>query len=81
MEKSEVSERCQGYIWDFIIIFVCVCNKVLLKYEGDRESFWHRHQKRAKEYPFASITNGVNILSNESKECLEAAKTSPDPLP
>ena len=22
-----------------------LCNKVLLKYEGDRESFWHRHQK------------------------------------
>ena len=22
-----------------------LCNKVLLKYKGDRESFWHRHQK------------------------------------
>ena len=21
-----------------------LCNKVLLKYKGDRESFWHRHQ-------------------------------------
>ena len=39
--------------------FVCVCNKVLLKYKGDRESFWHRHQKWAKEYHFASISNGV----------------------
>ena len=28
-----------------------LCNKVLLKYKGDRESFWHRHQKGAKEYP------------------------------
>ena len=27
-----------------------LCNKVLLKYKGDRESFWHRHQKGAKEY-------------------------------
>ena len=38
---------------------VCVCNKVLLKYKGDRESFWYRHQKGAKEYPFASVSNGV----------------------
>ena len=28
-----------------------LCNKVLLKYKGDRESFWHRHQKEAKKYP------------------------------
>ena len=26
-------------------------NKVLLKYKGDRESFWHRHQKRAERVP------------------------------
>ena len=25
-----------------------LCNKVLLKYKGDRESFWHRHQKGAE---------------------------------
>ena len=25
-----------------------LCNKVLLKYKGDRESFWHRHQKWAE---------------------------------
>ena len=28
-----------------------LCNKVLLKYKGDRESFWHRHQKRAERVP------------------------------
>ena len=28
-----------------------LCNKVLLKYKGDRESFWHRHQKRAEKVP------------------------------
>ena len=28
---------------DFFLC-VCVCNKVLLKYKGDRESFWHKHQ-------------------------------------
>ena len=26
-------------------------NKVLLKYKGDRESFWHRHQKGAERMP------------------------------
>ena len=25
-----------------------LCNKVLLKYKEDRESFWHRHQKGAE---------------------------------
>ena len=25
-----------------------LCNKVLLKYKGDKESFWHRHQKGAE---------------------------------
>ena len=28
-----------------------LCNKVLLKYEGERESFWHRHQKGAERVP------------------------------
>ena len=28
-----------------------LCNKVLLKYKGDRESFWHRHQKGAERIP------------------------------
>ena len=28
-----------------------LCNKVLLKYKGDRESFWRRHQKRAERVP------------------------------
>ena len=32
-----------------------LCSKVLLKYKGDRESFWHRHQKGAKEYPPSSL--------------------------
>ena len=31
--------------------WVCVCNKVLLKYKGNRESFWHRHQKGAERVP------------------------------
>ena len=28
-----------------------LCNRVLLKYKRDRESFWHRHQKRAERVP------------------------------
>ena len=36
-----------------------LCNKVLLKYKGNRESFWHRHQKGEKEYPLASVSNGL----------------------
>ena len=28
-----------------------LCNKVLLKYKGERESFWHRHQKGAERVP------------------------------
>ena len=32
-----------------------LCNKVLLKYKRDRESFWHRHQKRAERVPSASL--------------------------
>ena len=36
-----------------------LCNKVLLKYKGNRESFWHRHQKGEKEYPLASVSSGV----------------------
>ena len=28
-----------------------LCNKVLLKYKGDRESFWHKHQKGAERVP------------------------------
>ena len=28
-----------------------LCNKVLLKYKGDRESFWHRHQKGVERIP------------------------------
>ena len=34
-----------------------LCNKVLLKYKGNRESFWHRHQKGAeKSTPLLVLT-------------------------
>ena len=28
-----------------------LCNKVLLKYKGDRKGFWYRHQKGAERVP------------------------------
>ena len=34
-------------------------NKDLLKYKGDRESFWHRYQKRVERVPLASVSDGV----------------------
>ena len=36
-----------------------LCNKGLLKHKGHKESFWHRHQKGQKEYPLASVSNGI----------------------
>ena len=46
------------------------CNKVLLKYKGDRESFWHRHQKGAETVPpqiiFFKIKNIGNSLTVDS---------------
>ena len=32
-----------------------LCNKVLLKYKGDRQSFRHGHQKGAERVPPASL--------------------------
>ena len=61
-----------------------LCNKVLLKYKRDRESFWHRHWKGDGECPLVSVSNGVIYLLisyyNESKECLKFVKILPDPL-
>ena len=50
-----------------------LCNKVLLKYKGDRESFWHRHQKGAKEYPLlvfsCMLYSHPHSLLMKRKEC------------
>ena len=62
-----------------------LCNKVLLKYKGDRESSDIDIRRGQKEYPLASVSNGVIYLLisyyNESKECLKFVKILPDPLP
>ena len=41
-----------------------LCTKVLLKYKGDRESFWHRHQKGAERVPPASLQ--LDVISVQS---------------
>ena len=72
----------QGQRWGLITQNFCVI--VLLKYKGDRESFWHWHQKGVKRVPLASVSHGViySLISyySESKECLEVGKTSLDLL-
>ena len=39
-------------------------NKVLLKYKGDRESFWHRHQKGAERVPPCLSSTGCYIVTS-----------------
>ena len=59
-----------------------LCNKVLLKYKGDRESFWHRHQMGEKEYPllvFSWMLYCHKQPVNERKECLKT-QTGARPL-
>ena len=52
-----------------------LCNRVLLKYKGERESFWHRHQKGAGRVPpllvFSWMLYSHQQSVNERKECLK----------
>ena len=42
-----------------------LCNKVLLKYKRDRESFWHRHQKGTERVPlFINISMCINWVNS-----------------
>ena len=43
--------RIQSGARDKAWLLRALCNKVLLKYKGNRESFWHRHQKGAERVP------------------------------
>ena len=49
--KSTLLKSNQLSKGNIFLFFVCVCNKVLLKYKRDRESFWHRYQKGAERVP------------------------------
>ena len=41
-----------------------LCNRVLLKYKRDRESFWHKHQKGAERVPPHECQQWSYILFN-----------------
>ena len=45
-EKNSIRGQRQGWIAQSFCVI-----KFYLKYKGDRESFWHRHQKRVERVP------------------------------
>ena len=47
LQNRRIQSGARNEAWSFRAL----CNKVLLKYKGDRESFWHRHQKGAERVP------------------------------
>ena len=61
-----------------------LCNKVLLKYKEIEKASDIDIRRGQKEYPLASVSNGVIYLLisyyNESKECLKSVKILPDLL-
>ena len=61
------------------------CNKVLWKYKRDRESFWHRHQKRAERVsPCLSLAEcyiAPSSLLIKERKCLKTQKMAPSPSP
>ena len=48
-----------------------LCNKVLLKYKGDREIFWHRHQKGAERVPHQDLFQWVGSSTQSINQVLE----------
>ena len=48
-----------------------LCNKVLLKYKGDREIFWHRHQKGAERVPHQDLFQWVGSSPQSINQVLE----------
>ena len=60
-----------------------LCNKVLLKYKRDRESFWHTHQKGAERVPpcqsLVECYTATSRLLIRERECLKTQKLAPDP--
>ena len=56
-EKNSIRARDEG--WSLRVL----CNKVWLKYKGDRESFWHRHQKGAERVPPCESSAGCYIVT------------------
>ena len=63
-----------------------LCNKVLLKYNGGRESFWHRHPKGAERAPPPPTPQLVfswmlYITATATAKSLQSCPTLCDPIP
>ena len=61
-----------------------LCNKVLLKYRRDRESFGHRHQKGTERVPPASLQLDIIYLSTScslEKGDVSKLRVAPGPSP
>ena len=60
-------------------------NKVLLRYKGDRENFWHRHQKGAERVlpllVFSWMLYSHQQSLNEKKECFKTQSGTRPPHP
>ena len=48
--------------------FFFFCNKVLLKYKRDRESFWHRHQKGTESAPLLVFSKELYTYKQATRE-------------
>ena len=62
-----------------------LCNKVLLKYKGDRERFWRRHQTGAERIPTWQSLAGCYIITSslliKGRKCLKTLRMAPGPSP
>ena len=62
-----------------------LCDKVLLKYKRDRQSVWHRHQKRAERVlPWLSLAIcyiPTSRLLIRERKCLKTQRVAPGPSP
>ena len=53
------------FVFFFFFFF---CNKFLLKYKRDRESFWHRHQKGTESAPLLVFSKELYTYKQATRE-------------
>ena len=62
-----------------------LCNKVLLKYKRDRETFWHRHQKGTERVPPCQSLCECHIATSRlltgERKCLKTQRLASGPSP
>ena len=51
LQRRGIQSRASDEAWSLRVL----CDKVLLKYKRDRQSFWHRHQMGAGRVPHCSL--------------------------